>query len=120
MLLNTTKLARLRRAKATRIRISNSRRFRLLVHKSNNHIYAQIIDPTSNYVIVSASTVEAEVKKQYSNGGTIEAAKYIGQLVAKKSLESQISEVAFDRSGFKYHGRVKALADAARSAGMKF
>jgi len=71
-------------------------------------------------VIVSASTVEAEVKKQYPNGGSIEAAKCVGQLVAKKCLESQISEVAFDRSGFKYHGRVKALADAAREAGMKF
>ncbi|ABI58846.1 MULTISPECIES: 50S ribosomal protein L18 [Nitrosomonas] len=120
MLLNTIKQARLRRAKATRIKISNSKRFRLLVHKSNNHIYAQILDPSSNNVVVSASTVEAEVKKQYPNGGTVEAARYIGQLVAKKSLDSQISEIAFDRSGFKYHGRIKALADAARSAGMKF
>lgn len=120
MLLNTAKQARLRRAKATRIKISNSKRFRLLVHRSNNHIYAQVLDPLSNHVVVSASTVESEVKKQYPNGGTIEAAAYIGQLIAKKSLESQINEVAFDRSGFKYHGRVKALADAARIAGIKF
>lgn len=119
MLLNTKQM-RLRRAKATRIKIGSSKQFRLSVHKSNNHIYAQVLDPSSNRVIVSASTVEAEVKKQYPNGGTIDAAKYIGHLVAKKSIESQIHEVAFDRSGFKYHGRIKALADAARSAGMKF
>lgn len=119
MLLNT-KQSRLRRAKATRIKIENSRQFRLSVHKSNNHIYAQVLDPSSNRVIVSASTVEIEVRKQHPRGGTIEAAQYVGQLVAKKSVESQIYEVAFDRSGFKYHGRIKALADAARSAGMKF
>lgn len=120
MLLDTNKQARLRRAKATRIKISNSKRFRLLVHRSNNHIYAQILDPLSNKVVVSASTVEAEVRKKYPCGGTVEAAKYIGQLVAKKSVESKINEVAFDRSGFKYHGRVKALADAARAGGIKF
>lgn len=119
MLLNTKQM-RLRRAKATRIKIENSRQFRLSVHKSNNHIYAQVLDPSSNRVVVSVSTVEAEVRKQYPSGGTIEAAKYIGDLVAKRSIESQIYEVAFDRSGFRYHGRIKALADAARSAGMKF
>lgn len=119
-MLNTVKSARLRRAKATRIKISNSSRYRLLVHRSNKHIYAQVLDPSSKTVVVSASTAEAEIKKQYPNGGSIEAAKYIGKLIAEKSLKSKIDEVAFDRSGFKYHGRIKALAEAARSQGIKF
>lgn len=119
MLVNT-KQRRLRRARATRQKIKNSNQFRLCIHKSNNHIYAQVFDPVSNKVIVSASTVEAEVRKSHPKGGTVEAAKYIGLLIAKKSVETNLCDVAFDRSGFKYHGRVKALADAARSAGMKF
>jgi large subunit ribosomal protein L18 len=118
--LATVKQARLKRAKATRIKINNSNRYKLLIHRSNKHIYAQVLDPSSKNVVASVSTIEAEVRKQYPNGGTIEAAKYIGQLIAKKSLESQIDQVAFDRSGFKYHGRVKALAEAARAEGMKF
>ena len=119
MLVNT-KQNRLRRARATRQKIKNSNQFRLCVHRSNNHIYAQVFDPVTNKVLVSASTVEAEVRKVHPKGGTVEAAKYIGFLIAKKSAETKLDGVAFDRSGFKYHGRVRALADAARSAGMKF
>lgn len=119
MLLNT-KLKRLRRAKSTRIKIENSGKFRLVVYKSNNHIYAQIVDPSSSNIIVSSSTTEEKVRKQHPRGGTIEAAKFIGQLIAEKSINAQITEVAFDRSGFKYHGRIKALADAARSSGIMF
>jgi large subunit ribosomal protein L18 len=116
----TTKQMRLRRARATRYKILNSGKYRLLVHRSNKHIYAQVFDPVANRVIVSASTVESSVKTKFPNGSTVEAAKYIGELVARKSLDRNINEVAFDRSGFKYHGRVKALAEAARGAGIKF
>lgn len=116
----TSKQMRLRRSRATRLKIMNSGKYRLLVHRSNKHIYAQIFDPIASKVIACASTVEAEVKAKYPNGSTIEAAKFVGELVAKKSLEHNISDVAFDRSGFKYHGRVKALAESARSAGIKF
>ena len=116
----TTKQIRLRRAKATRYKISASGRCRLLVHKSNKHIYVQVFDPGVNKIVVSASTLEAAVKTKFPNGGTIQAAEYVGELVAKKSLDCNIEEVAFDRSGFKYHGRIKALAEAARKAGVKF
>jgi large subunit ribosomal protein L18 len=115
-----TKQMRLRRSKATKLKILNSGKHRLLVHRSNKHIYAQVFDPVSSNVIVSASTLEASVKSKFPNGGTVEAAKYIGELVARKILDHKIEEVAFDRSGFKYHGRIKALAEAARTAGMKF
>lgn len=116
----TTKQIRLRRAKATKLKIQNSGKYRLLVHRSNKHIYAQVFEPKGSKVVVAASTLEPSVRAQFSNGCTVEAAKYVGELVAKKTLECNIQEVAFDRSGFKYHGRVKALADAARSAGIKF
>ena len=93
---------------------------RLAVFRSNNHIYAQIIDDTVGNTIVASSTLEAEVAGKVENTSNIEAAKAVGEAVAKKALDKGISEVVFDRGGYIYHGRVAALADAARQAGLKF
>ena len=94
---------------------------RLSVFRSPRHVYAQIIEPgATGRVLVSASTIEPDVRAQYSNGGNIDAASFIGKRLATKAKEIGLSEVAFDRSGYKYHGRVKALAEAAREAGLKF
>lgn len=114
------KLSRLRRARRTRAKIAVSQKYRLAVHRSNKHIYAQIVDVVESKVMVSASTLEAEVREHMSNGGTVKAAEFIGQRIADKSKALGIDTVAFDRSGYKYHGRVKALADSARNAGIKF
>ncbi|MBQ7241759.1 MAG: 50S ribosomal protein L18 [Firmicutes bacterium] len=93
---------------------------RLAVFRSNNHIYAQIIDDTVGNTIAASSTLEAEVAGKVENTSNIEAAKAVGEAVAKKALDKGISEVVFDRGGYIYHGRVAALADAARQAGLKF
>lgn len=114
------KTARLRRAVATRKKIAELRVHRLAVHRTNLHIYANIISPEGDRVLVSASTLEPEVRKDVANGGNVAAAAIIGKRVAEKAKEAGIETVAFDRSGFRYHGRVKALADAAREAGLKF
>jgi large subunit ribosomal protein L18 len=96
---------------------------RLAVHRTNLHIYASLISPDAK-IIVSASTMEAEVRQelaaQTGKGGNAAAASLVGKRVAEKALKAGITEVAFDRSGFRYHGRVKALAEAAREAGLKF
>jgi large subunit ribosomal protein L18 len=118
--MKNTRLNRLRRAKSTRAKINNSGMMRLVISRTNKHIYAQIIDNDKNITITSASTAEKLIKSRIVNGSGIEAAKIVGEAIALKSIEKNIAEVAFDRSGFKYHGRVKALADSARSAGMKF
>jgi large subunit ribosomal protein L18 len=112
--------ARLRRARKTRAKISELRAVRLTVHRSNSHLYAQIIASDGNKVLASASTLEAEVKKTVPNGGNVKAAEVVGKRIAEKAKGIGISEVAFDRSGYRYHGRVKALAEAAREAGLKF
>ena len=114
------KQSRLRRAVATRKKIAELRVHRLAVHRTNLHIYANIISPEGNRILVSASSMEPEVRKQLANGGNAAAAAVIGKRVAEKAKEAGIETVAFDRSGFRYHGRVKALADAAREAGLKF
>ena len=114
------KQSRLRRAVATRKKIAELRVHRLAVHRSNLHIYANIISPEGDRVLVSASSLEPEVRKELANGGTVAAASIIGKRVAEKAKAAGIETVAFDRSGFRYHGRVKALADAAREAGLKF
>ena len=114
------KTARLRRAVATRKKIAELRVHRLAVHRTNLHIYANIISPEGDRILVSASSMEPEVRKQFANGGNAVAAAIIGKRVAEKAKEAGIETVAFDRSGFRYHGRVKALADAAREAGLKF
>jgi large subunit ribosomal protein L18 len=111
---------RLRRARKTRAKIAELKVTRLSVHRTNTHIYAQIIAETGDKVIASASTVEADVRKNLKNGGNIEAAAVIGKLIAEKAKKAGITTVAFDRSGYKYHGRIKALADAARENGLSF
>jgi large subunit ribosomal protein L18 len=110
----------LRRARKTRAKIAELKVTRLSVHRTNTHIYAQIIAETGDKVIVSASTVEADVRKNLKNGGNIEAAALIGKLIAQKAKKAGVTTVAFDRSGYKYHGRIKALADAARENGLSF
>jgi large subunit ribosomal protein L18 len=114
------KQSRLRRARQTRIRIAEQNAVRLCVHRSNCHIYAQIISDGGGKVLATASTVESAVRKDAPNGGNIKAAQIIGKLIAERAKAAGIETVAFDRSGFRYHGRVKALADAAREGGLKF
>ncbi|ANN80039.1 50S ribosomal protein L18 [Bordetella flabilis] len=116
------KTSRLRRAVPTRRKINELRVHRLSVFRSNLHIYANIISPEGDRVLVSASTVEPEVRTQLAgqSGGNKAAAEIVGKRVAEKAKAAGIELVAFDRSGFRYHGRVKALADAAREAGLKF
>lgn len=111
---------RLRRARKTRAKIAELKVTRLSVHRTNTHIYAQIIAETGDKVLVSASTVEADVRKNVKNGGNVAAAAAIGKLIAEKAKKAGITTVAFDRSGYKYHGRIKALADAARENGLSF
>lgn len=114
------KVARLRRARKTRAKIAELKVVRLSVHRTNCHIYAQVYSGCGTKVLAAASTVEAEVRKQIPNGGNVEAAKLIGKLIAERAKAQGVAEVAFDRSGFKYHGRVKALAEAAREGGLQF
>lgn len=111
---------RLRRARKTRAKIAELKAVRLSVHRTNTHIYAQIIAETGDKVLASASSVEKEVRAQIKNGGNIAAAALIGKRIAEKAKAAGITHVAFDRSGFRYHGRVKALADAARESGLTF
>ena len=112
--------ARVRRARKTRIRIALQRATRLVVSRSNCHIYAQIVAPTGDKVLASASTLEAEVRKDVKNGGNKIAAALVGKRIADRAKALGIESVAFDRSGYRYHGRVQALADAAREHGLKF
>ena len=93
---------------------------RLAVFRSNNHMYAQIIDDTVGNTLVAASTVEKAVKAELEKTNNVDAAAYVGTVIAKRALEKGITEVVFDRGGFIYHGKVQALADAAREAGLKF
>ena len=116
----TKKEARVRRARKTRVRIAEQRATRLTVGRSNCHIYAQLIAPTGDKVLASASTLEAEVRKDLKNGGNKAAATLVGQRIAERAKALGIDTVAFDRAGFRFHGRVKALADAARESGLKF
>ena len=113
-------LARLRRAKQTRIRIRNNGAVRLTVHRTNTHIYAQLTSSEGSKVLATASSLEKEVRSQLKHGGNLKAAELIGQRIAQKAKEKGIDKVAFDRAGYRYHGRVKALAEAARAGGLKF
>jgi large subunit ribosomal protein L18 len=115
-----TQLARVRRARKTRARIAAVKAVRLAVHRSNCHIYAQIISADGGHVLTAASTVEKDIRAQVPNGGNKAAAALVGKRVAEKAKALGIDKVAFDRSGLKYHGRVKALADAARENGLQF
>ena len=113
-------LSRLRRARQTRLKIREVGAVRLTVHRTNGHIYAQITSPSGDRVLASASTLEKEVRGQLKSGGNRKAAEVVGQRIAAKAKEKGIESVAFDRAGYRYHGRVKALADAARAGGLKF
>ena len=112
----TKKQARIRRATKFRAKHAERGIERLCVHKSSQHIYAQIISSCGTKTLASASSVSAKIK----NGGNVEAATKVGDLIAKAAKKTKVSKVAFDRSGFKYHGRVKALAEAAREGGLDF
>ena len=118
------KASRLRRARATRARIALQKVNRLTVTRTNLHIYASVISADGGKVLASASTAEAEVRNQLASvqgkGGNVNAAKLVGERIAKKARAAGVEQVAFDRAGFRYHGRVRALADAAREAGLKF
>jgi large subunit ribosomal protein L18 len=114
------KASRQRRARKTRAKIRELGRARLCIHRSPRHIYAQIIDENGDKVLASASTLDRELRKDLKATGNTEAAAAIGKAVAERARAAGISTVAFDRSGFKYHGRVKALADAARESGLEF
>ena len=114
------KASRQRRSRKTRARIAEQRTVRLAVHRTNLHIYAQIISACGNKILASASSVEADVRKDLANGGNKDAAIVVGQRIAEKAKSAGIEQVAFDRSGNRYHGRVKALAEAAREHGLKF
>lgn len=119
----TKKEQRLRRARQTRIRIAQQSAVRLTVNRTNLHIYAAVISDDGTKVLASASTAEAEVRTQIGGagkGGNAAAAALIGKRIAERAKAAGIEKVAFDRSGFAYHGRVKALADAAREAGLQF
>ena len=111
---------RIRRARATRAKIAELKAVRLTVHRSNSHIYAQVIDASGLKVLASASTAEKDVRAAVKYGGNVKAAAEIGKRIAEKAKQLGITEIAFDRSGYKFHGRVKALAQAAREAGLKF
>ncbi len=111
---------RLRRARKARAKISELGVNRLSVHRTPQHIYAQVIAPDGGTILASASTLETEVRKGMKSGGNVEAAVIVGARIAEKAKAIGVDTVAFDRSGFRYHGRVKALADAAREAGLKF
>ena len=114
------KTARLRRAVKSRMRIKVQNVNRLSVFRTPRHIYAQVIAASGSQVLVSASTLDKEVRGKIKNSGNKEAAGLVGQVIAERALKAGITMVAFDRSGFRFHGRVKALADAAREQGMKF
>ena len=114
------KLTRLRRARRTRAKIAELKVVRLTVHRSNCHIYAQIFSGCGTHVLVAASTAEVEVRNQIPSGGNIKAATAVGKLIAERAKAKGIEKVSFDRSGFHYHGRVKALAEAAREGGLQF
>jgi len=114
------KIARLRRATRGRKRMSELQAERLVVNRTPRHIYAQIVSADGGKVLASASTIDKAVRGEVKNSGNVNAAEAVGTLVAERAIEAGITKVAFDRSGFKYHGRVKALAEAARAKGLQF
>ena len=116
----STENPRLRRAKKSRAKMAELHVTRLTVYRSNSNIYAQIIDGNNNRVIATASTTEAEVKKTLKNTSNKDAAIAICKRIAEKAVKAGVKEIAFDRSGYKYHGRIKALAESARENGLTF
>lgn len=116
----TKKERRQRRAIKTRAKIRELGVARLTVHRTPRHIYAQVFDASGGNVLATASTVQDDVVKELKGTGNVDAAKAVGRAIAEKAKAAGVTRVAFDRSGFQYHGRVKALADAAREAGLEF
>jgi len=114
------KVARQRRSRKTRARIAEKKVIRLAITRSNLHIYAQVISACGGKILASASTIESGVRKSVGNGGNVAAASLVGKAIAEKAKSAGVTSVAFDRSGNRYHGRVKALADAAREHGLQF
>jgi large subunit ribosomal protein L18 len=114
------KIARLRRAKKTRAHIRRLGKPRLTVHRSGRHIYAQVISAEGGSVIAAASTVQKALRTDLTSTSNKDAAKAVGKAVGEKAVAAGVSDVAFDRSGYRYHGRVAELADAARESGLKF
>ena len=114
------KISRLRRAARARAKLKELEVYRLTVHRTPRHIYAQVLTHDSSKVIATASTLDAEVKKDLKATGNIDAATAVGKTIAERAAKQGVTEFAFDRSGFRYHGRVKALADAARENGLQF
>ena len=113
-------VARVRRARQTRLRIRELDAVRLCVHRTNVHIYAQITTAGGDKVLAAASSVDKDLRGGLKNGGNVKAAEAVGRRIAEKAKQAGIENVAFDRSGYKYHGRIKALAEAARAGGLKF
>ena len=114
------KQSRIRRARKPRAKMRELRVHRLSVHRTPQHIYAQVIAPEGGKVVVAASTLQKELRSTLKGTGNIDAAKAVGAAIAAKAIAAGVEKLAFDRSGFRYHGRVKALADAAREAGLQF
>lgn len=114
------KISRLRRAARSRAKIKELEAYRLTVHRTPRHIYAQVLAHDSSKVIATASTLDAEIKKELKSTGNADAAAVVGKAIAERASNEGVTEVAFDRSGFKYHGRVQALAEAARENGLQF
>lgn len=118
--MDSKKVSRLRRAKRSRAKMRQLKVMRLSVHRTPRHIYAQVIGANGEETLAMASTLDKTLRKELKSTGNSEAAAAVGRLIAERAKEKGIEAVAFDRSGFKYHGRVKALADAARESGLKF
>lgn len=116
----TKQISRLRRAKRTRSKIRDLEVTRLTVYKTPRHMYAQVTTPDGAKTLVCASTLDKELRKSLKSTGNVDAAREVGKLIAKKALDAGITAVAFDRGGFTFHGRIKALADAARETGLQF
>jgi large subunit ribosomal protein L18 len=114
------KISRLRRARRGRARIRELGATRLCVYRTPRHIYAQVITPEGNQVVASASTLDNDIRKEVTVTGGVAAAAVVGKVIAERAQQAGISRVAFDRSGFQYHGRIKALADSARENGLEF
>ena len=118
--MSVKKQSRIRRARRSRARIREQGTHRLCVHRTPRHIYAQVIAPDGGHVVASASTVEPAVREKHSYGGNTSAAEAVGSLIAERARGAGVEKVAFDRSGFRFHGRIKALADKAREGGLSF
>ena len=116
----TKRESRARRAKRGRMKIRELETIRLCVHRTPTHMYAQIISSDGANVLAQASTLDKQIKGKVKVTGNVEAAKLVGNLIAKRAIDAGIERVAFDRSGYQYHGRIKALADAAREGGLQF